>query len=445
MRCRNVVYRVPTFFIKKSWTFFYYFVSVICLNKNIIFARLKKMAKNIFNILIIMLLSLSVRGTGLSISDPSIPKASTIVDSDIADGLQEWVLDVADTSKKAVTKEPKKRSKKKDSKETATTTDSVAVENSQQVPPPPPPEGEPKPLRSAGGVSGIAPQQGLPPQVVGEAPAGMETSDSTLAANKQNGQASNAKNGKKKKKGSDKKVTFETFDVNYAKAVKYYNNGQYLSAARIFEELYPLSMGTSQADTILFLFADCYYKNKDFEMAAFHFKDYAKRYPGTDKAEYAYYLCVKSVFEISPVYSLDQSSTLYAIDEMDMFIKNYPHSEYVEDCNKMLDILNEKLAKKDFEILKLYYNTDHFQAVQIAAKNFLKEHPSSAYASESVFILIKSNLEYAKKSVQSKKRERFQACVDAFDIMQANFQNSLYYADAKKLATEAKDQISKLK
>ena len=262
-----------------------------------------------------------------------------------------------------------------------------------------------------------------------------------------NAPSSNQNGSKKaKKKGSKgSKVTFETFDMNYAKALKYYENGQYLSAARLFEELYPLSLGTPAADTLLYLFADCYYKNRDYELAAFHFKDYARHYPGTERAEEAHYMCVKSVFEISPVYSLDQSSTLYAIDEMDLFIKTYPYSKHVEECNQMLDLLHEKLAQKDFEIAKLYYNTDNYQAAQIAVKNFLKEHPNSKYAHEAVYILVKNNHEYAKKSVNSKKRERYEACVDAFKIMQAQYSNSGFYMDAKKLADDALQQINKIK
>lgn len=256
------------------------------------------------------------------------------------------------------------------------------------------------------------------------------------------------KSSKKDKKTStakSNKVSFETFDMNYAKALKYYQNGQYLSAAKLFEELYPLSMGTPTADTLLFLFADCYYKNKDYELAAFHFKDYARHYPGTDKAEEAHFMCVKSVFEVSPVYSVDQSSTLFAIDEMDLFIKTYPYSKHVEECNQMLDLLREKLAQKDFEIAKLYYNTDQYQAAQIAVKNFLKEYPNSKYAHEAVYILVKNNHEFARKSVNSKKKERFQACVDAFKIMQAQYPNSGYYTDAKKLADDALQQINKIK
>lgn len=250
-------------------------------------------------------------------------------------------------------------------------------------------------------------------------------------------------NASKKKNG--KKVSFETFDENYAKAIKFYNGGQYLSAARLFEELYPLSMGTRRADTLLYFFADCYYKNKDYELAAFHFKDYAKHYPGTPQAEEAHFMCVKSAYEISPVYSVDQSTTLYAIDEMDLFIKSFPYSPHVEECNQMLDVLHEKLAQKDFEIIKLYYNTDHFQAAQIAVKNFLKEHPSSKYAHEAVYILVKNNYEYAHKSIASKKRERYQACVDAYNLLKNKYPNSGFYMDAKKVADDAIQQINKIK
>lgn len=278
------------------------------------------------------------------------------------------------------------------------------------------------------------------------------TSDTTQIAlnqnqkNKKKDKKDKEKKAKdKEKKKNSKKVTFETFDVNYAKAKKYYENSQYLSAARLFEELYPLSLGTPVADTLLYLFADCYYKNKDYELAAFHFKDYAKHYPGTSRAEEAHYMCVKSVFEVSPIYSVDQSSTLYAIDELDLFIKTYPRSTHADECNKMLDLLREKLAQKDFEIAKLYYNTDNFQAAQIAVKNFLKDHPSSKFADEAVFILVKNNHEYAKKSVEAKKRERFQACIDAFGIMKARYPNSPFYSDAKKLSDDAVAQIEKIK
>lgn len=262
------------------------------------------------------------------------------------------------------------------------------------------------------------------------------------------------KNKKEKKKkerlekrntNPKKKITFETFERNYQRGMKFYQNDQYLSAARIFEELYPLSLGTPYADTILFTFAHCYYLNKDYEMAVFHYKDYTRRFPGTERTEEAHYMAVRSLYNLSPYYSLDQFETKYAIEEINSFIQIYPKSKYMEECNLMLDELRNKLAKKDFEILKLYYNTGQYPAVQISVKNFLKEYGYSLYAPEVMYILVKNNVEYAKKSIPSKQAERYQASLDAFESLNLNYPDSPFIEMAKPLVNEATKQLNRIK
>lgn len=243
---------------------------------------------------------------------------------------------------------------------------------------------------------------------------------------------------------STKRVTFETYEYNYQRAVEYYKNGQYLSAARIFEELYPLSLGTPRADSILYMFADCYYQNQDYTLAAFHFKDYARRYPGSSRAETAYFMSLNAIFNVSPIYSLDQTDTYYAIDEIKNFIIQYPESKHIEECNSMLDKLNNKLAKKDFEILKLYYNTYSYEATQIMAKNFFKSHPYCPYMAEAMYILVQNNYKYAKNSVANKQADRYQDCIEAFEMLSVNYPKSSYVTEAKKLATDAQKQIDRI-
>ena len=250
--------------------------------------------------------------------------------------------------------------------------------------------------------------------------------------------------GKKMKGKGGKKVTFETFEENYNKARDYYNRQLYISASRIFEELYPLSMGTPYADTILFLFADCYYQNHDYEMAAFHYKEYANRYTGSVRAEEAHYKAIKAISKLSPDYSLDQTETYYAIEEINLFIRNFPNSSYMAECNALLDEMREKLALKSFEILKLYYNTENYKAAQIAAQNFLKKYSSSTYADDAYAILVKNNYEFASKSVESKKVERFTACVDAFNSMKASYPYSRLLPESQKIADEAFTKIQKI-
>ena len=245
-------------------------------------------------------------------------------------------------------------------------------------------------------------------------------------------------------KRNSKKVSFETFDANYERAMKFYEKGLYISAAQLFEELYPLSMGSPKADTILFLFATCYYENKDYQLAVYHFKNYTNRYHGSDRAEEANLMCVKAIYNLSPYYSLDQYETKYAIEEINLFIQQYPRSKFMEECNTMLDELRDKLAKKDFEIAKLYYNTGNYQAAQIAIKNFYKEYSYSKYAAEMAYILVKNNYEFAKKSVAARKYERYQACVEAFETLKFNYSDSPFVMQAQPMVDDSKKFIAKL-
>ena len=258
---------------------------------------------------------------------------------------------------------------------------------------------------------------------------------------------SEQENIKIKKRGAPQtkkgKVTFETFDKSYEKAMKHYKQQQYLSAARLFEELYPLALGTPAADTILFAFADCYFQNQDYQLAAFHYKDYARRYPNTPRAEEAHYRCLQAIYNVSPYYSLDQFETRYAIEEINLFVRQYPYSQFMESCNSMLDELRDKLAKKDFEIIKLYHNTEKYEAAQIATKNFLKDFPESKFVPEVLYILVQNNLKYAKKSVVTKKRERFLDCVAAFDMLTFKFPDSHFKELAKPYSDEAKKNLDK--
>jgi len=240
------------------------------------------------------------------------------------------------------------------------------------------------------------------------------------------------------------KVNFETFRQYYDKAMKFYNNKAWLSAARIFEELYPLSIGTALGDTILFLFADSYFQNRDYQMAAFHFRDYARKYPGTERAELASLNSLKAMYHTSPEYNLDQLVTVLAIDEINLFIQTYPNSNYIDECNRMLDALNDKLAKKDMEMVRLYYRTGYFEATQITARNFMKIYSASKFAPEVLSILIKNNYEFARKSVEHKKLSRYKSCLEAFETLQLQYPESSFITESKKIADEAVIQINRL-
>ncbi len=253
--------------------------------------------------------------------------------------------------------------------------------------------------------------------------------------------AKKAKTTKYSKVG--KRVTFESFDQHYERALKYYNNRQWLSAAGLFEELYPLSLGTPRSDTILFLFAHSYYQNGDYNMAAFHFRDYVRRYPNSERTEDAFYYCICAIYKTCPEYYLDQSNTDYAIEQIKTFVQAYPQNKHIDECNQMLDDLRLKLARKDLEILKLYYNTDHYEACQISAANFFNNYSYSPLMPEAIYYLVLNNYEYAKRSTERKKPERYKACLDACQKLSTLYPESKYIKETDRISHDVTRQLEK--
>ena len=237
---------------------------------------------------------------------------------------------------------------------------------------------------------------------------------------------------------------YKTKEAKYEAAKTYYSKGAYLSAAQLFEEVYPLYLSSPEGENILFMFADSYMKNHDYLMAAFHFKDYLRRYPQSQRAEEASFLASKCYYMNSPAYNLDQTDSYLAIESLEIFLNAYPSSKYQEEGNLMIDSLRNKLAKKDFSIAKMHYNIGNYQAAQIAFNNLFKDFPNSAFTEEALFFLVKNSYEYAQKSQETKKIERYQMVIDNKNKLKAYNSASKFLPEAEKLATEAEKKRDKM-
>jgi len=78
------------------------------------------------------------------------------------------------------------------------------------------------------------------------------------------------------------------------------------------------------------------------------------------------------------------------------------------------------------------------------ARNFLKTYSSSRYAPEVLFILVRNNFDFARRSVEHKRYHRFKDCLEAFEMLQTRYPESSFVADARKIADEAANQIRRL-
>ncbi len=235
------------------------------------------------------------------------------------------------------------------------------------------------------------------------------------------------------------------YESKYQMAKKYYASKDYFRTIQLLDQVLIYFKGTSKADSAFYMYAYSYYYQNDYLSAAYHFKNFATTYFMSPFTEECYYMSAYCLYLDSPIYKLDQTNTFQAIKELQSFVDLYPKSTRVAECNKLLDELRLKLQKKYFEIAKLYLKTENFVAAIWSFNNNLKDYPDNVYKEEILFNLIKANYLYAKKSVDSKKVERFQASIEAYNVFAKTYTNSKFSSTAEVYYKNAQKEINKIK
>lgn len=243
---------------------------------------------------------------------------------------------------------------------------------------------------------------------------------------------------------SDYNKLLKSSDYNkkYDAAIKYYEAKEYSKSLALFEELISVYRGTNKAEKIMYYYAYATYAGGEYLLAGYHFNNFVKTFPLSDKTEECAFMYAYCYFLESPRYSLDQTDTKNAIKELQFFINKYPNSERVKQCNELVDRLREKLEKKNYEISKQYYFLDDYKAAITSFENVLKDFPDTKYREEVMYLIVKSNYTYAVKSIDTKKTERLKSTVDAYNKFASFFpKESKYSRDAEFYYTNAKKQL----
>lgn len=233
--------------------------------------------------------------------------------------------------------------------------------------------------------------------------------------------------------GDYSKVVKSTdYEFKYKKAVEYYGEGQFVKSGTLFQELIQVFRGTSRADEVYYYFAKSMIGQKDYLMAGHYFNTLIKEYPTSQYVEEAQFMTGYCDYLLSPKPRLDQEVTQEAIDALQLYINLYPYSSRVEEANRLIDELRDKLVYKSFLSAKLYFDFENYKAAVVALGNSLKEHPDSQYREELMFMLLKSKYLLAVKSVEEKKAQRLSAALDEYYTFADEFPESKYIKEAEK-------------
>ena len=234
-------------------------------------------------------------------------------------------------------------------------------------------------------------------------------------------------------------------EYKFAKAVEYYEAEQYNRAYPLFDELLTIFRGSSKAAEVYFYYAYTNFHLEDYILAAYHFKNFQKTFPNSEEAPEAAFMVGYCYFLESPVYSLDQTYTYKAINELQLFANTHPDSPKLYECNELIIELRQKLEKKSFEIAKLYYDTRNYQAAVVAFNNTLNDYPGTKYRKEAMFLRLRSAYELAQNSIESKKLQRFIESQTAYFELVEKFPESKEAENASAMYEKIQSEINTIK
>ena len=233
--------------------------------------------------------------------------------------------------------------------------------------------------------------------------------------------------------GYEKLLKSNDYKLKYTKAVEYYDEGEYVRASRLFDQIASIYRGTTKADTVSYYQAYSYYHQNDYILSGHHFRNLAINYPGSVYAEESGFLAAYCFYKQSPKPSLDQDNTMKAIIAFQMFMISHPISERVEEARNYVTELEDKLVEKSYMSAKLYYDLEDYRSSIIALQNSLNKYPYTKHREELMFLILKSNYLLADNSVIDKQKERFQNTVDEYYSFISEFPESVYRREADRM------------
>lgn len=219
----------------------------------------------------------------------------------------------------------------------------------------------------------------------------------------------------------------------YQAAMEYYEKKDYYKAGLLLEEVIPLIRGTAESEKAQFYYGYCHYHQKQYTLAAYYFQRFYEAFRGSAYIAEARYMHVKSLYADSAPYNLDQASTYDAINTAQSYLNAYPNSEYFEECNNIMNELRQKLERKAYENAYLYYKIRNYKAAVVSFNNFQRDFPDSGYNEDIAFLKLEAQYELASRSIDKRKKERYNEAISYYEYFVANFPESKSVKNAEKI------------
>jgi len=244
--------------------------------------------------------------------------------------------------------------------------------------------------------------------------------------------------------GGSQRASSETPEIAYQKGVAFFEKGSYERAVEQLQRVFEFGRVNEWADDAQYTLARAYYESKQYLLAANEFDRFIGLYPRDERVEEAAYYRAMSYYRQSPPFNLDQADSERAVEYLRLFLSTYPSSERAQDIGQKIDELQEKLAQKLLAKAELYERGEMYEAAAITFQRVLEKYPSTDVVDESLLGAMRSWVAFADASIPSRKRERLENAVIAYNRLVQLFPGSPLLKDAELIFGSIQERMETL-
>ena len=174
----------------------------------------------------------------------------------------------------------------------------------------------------------------------------------------------------------------------YKEGMKSLEEGDVLFAAKKFNEAEILFPQSEWAPKSALMAAYSYYIQDYYGDAVSELQRFLKVYPKHKNIDYANYLLAVSYYEQIVDEKKDLQSIINAKDQFNLVLTSFPNTEYAEDAEFKLDLINDILAAKEMYIGRYYFDKKKWISAINRFRNVVDQHETTIYIQEALHRLV---------------------------------------------------------
>lgn len=177
----------------------------------------------------------------------------------------------------------------------------------------------------------------------------------------------------------------------YNEGLKEFNKGDIFFAAKKFNEvelLYPQSIWAPRSALMA---AYAYYSQLYFTDAIFELERFLDKYKNHPNTDYAYYLLAVCHYNLIVDEKKDLGEITKSKKYFTLLIKEFPNTDFAEDAQFKLLLIEEILASKELYLANYYLDREKWIPAMNRYKKIVNQYDSTIFIEEALYRLVELN------------------------------------------------------